>query len=147
MKFISHRGNLTGPNPDRENHPDQIDFAILNGFDVEVDVWNIHGNIYLGHDDPVHKIDIDFLKRKEIWCHAKNLSALEILLNNEIHCFYHETDKFTLTNLGYIWTYPNQRVCDRSVIVVLDNSMPKLNCFGVCSDFVEIWKSTHSDLF
>lgn len=147
MKWIAHRGNLTGPDPQRENHPAYINIAIDKGFDVEIDVWLVYNEIYLGHDDPVDIIDIDFLKRDQIWCHAKNLEAFEFLLNNEIHCFYHESDRFTLTSKGYIWTYPNQRVTDRSVLVVQDYFLPRLKCFGVCGDFVEIWKSTYSHLF
>ena len=146
MKWIAHRGNLLGPVPKLENHPDQIDTAIHKGFDVEIDVWKIHNKLYLGHDEPVYSIDIDFLQRDVIWCHAKNLEALEFLLNNGIHCFYHESDKFTLTSKGYIWTYPKQTVTDASVIVVLDKEIPKVKCFGVCGDFVEVWKSTYSDL-
>ena len=30
MKLISHRGNLHGPNPDRENHPDYIKLVNTN---------------------------------------------------------------------------------------------------------------------
>ena len=44
--LISHRGNVTGPNSDRENHPDYIDRAIEKGFDVEVD---IRQNEEVGH--------------------------------------------------------------------------------------------------
>ena len=34
MILISHRGNLTGKNPERENHPDYIKEALDLGFDV-----------------------------------------------------------------------------------------------------------------
>ena len=39
MKFISHRGNLYGPNPKLENKPTYIIEALKMGFDVEVDVF------------------------------------------------------------------------------------------------------------
>ncbi len=39
MKYISHRGNLTGINLERENSPDYIMEAVTADFDVEVDVW------------------------------------------------------------------------------------------------------------
>ena len=41
MKLIAHRGNINGPNPEKENHPDYINTAIKSGYDVEVDVWFI----------------------------------------------------------------------------------------------------------
>ena len=55
MIFISHRGNLDGLNPDRENSPDYIDEAIKLGFDVEVDVRTKDGQLWLGHDEPQYK--------------------------------------------------------------------------------------------
>ena len=48
MIIISHRGNINGPEPQKENLPDYIDFALENGLDVEVDLWWNKG-IYLGH--------------------------------------------------------------------------------------------------
>ena len=38
MKIISHRGNVRGAIPDRENRPSYIDCAIGNGYDVEIDL-------------------------------------------------------------------------------------------------------------
>ena len=39
MKLIAHKGNIDGPNSVTENHPDQIDKCIAEGYDVEVDLW------------------------------------------------------------------------------------------------------------
>ena len=36
VTLISHRGNLDGLNPERENSPDYIDEAISKGYDVEM---------------------------------------------------------------------------------------------------------------
>ena len=36
MKLISHRGNIRGPVPGRENAPSYIDCALGNGYDVEI---------------------------------------------------------------------------------------------------------------
>ena len=38
MKLISHRGNINGPDLEKENTIEQIFIAIGKGFDVEVDV-------------------------------------------------------------------------------------------------------------
>ena len=61
MILISHRGNLDGVNPDRENSPTYIKEAISSGFDVEIDVhW------YDNEEDPlrlcVGSEDIDISK-------------------------------------------------------------------------------------
>jgi len=52
MKIIAHRGNLTGPNPLRENSIDYIEEAISEGFDVEIDLWVEDNQCHLGHDGP-----------------------------------------------------------------------------------------------
>ena len=43
MILISHRGNIDGRIPEKENHPNYIDAAIKAGYDVEVDLWEIDG--------------------------------------------------------------------------------------------------------
>ena len=59
MKLISHRGNLEGPNPERENHPDYIYEAIQAGYDVEIDIWFVDGKFKLGHDEPQYDFPFD----------------------------------------------------------------------------------------
>ncbi len=78
MKIIAHRGNLNGPNFLTENSPDQINLCISKGYDVEIDVWYIDENFYLGHDKPIYKISFSYLlERKEwLWIHCKNQDAL-----------------------------------------------------------------------
>jgi len=86
MKYISHRGNLTGVDPSRENRPDYLIEAIAADFDVEVDVWYIDGKIMLGHDAPTYNVALNFIKNDRFWCHAKNAEALELMLANNVHC-------------------------------------------------------------
>ena len=78
MKIISHRGNLNGRFPEKENSLPYIREAILNGFDVEVDVWVINSQIYFGHDSPQYLITLEDLNKikEKIWFHCKNLEAL-----------------------------------------------------------------------
>ena len=47
MIFISHRGNLSGPNPKLENSINYINEA-LKKFDVEIDLWFHQRKILLG---------------------------------------------------------------------------------------------------
>ena len=61
MKLISHRGNTSGPATEKENSPSYIKDALDMGYDVEIDVWNINGIWFLGHDDPCYQIDFKFL--------------------------------------------------------------------------------------
>lgn len=143
MILISHRGNISGPDS-QENQPNFIDEAIKAGFDVEVDVWLKSGKLFLGHDNPQYAVDIQFLKTRPLWCHAKNFEALVFMLDADITCFWHEEDDFTLTSANQIWTYPLKKVEKTSIIVckTLDDTKRyiKKDIFGVCSDFVGMVK-------
>ena len=76
MILISHRGNLNGASA-YENHPEYIQEALNQGFDVEIDVWWIDDTgFWLGHDKPQYLVDEYYLENPKLWCHAKNLEAL-----------------------------------------------------------------------
>ena len=142
MKFISHRGNLEGSSPSTENKPEQILKVLNSGYDVEVDVWVLEGQYWLGHDAPMYQIEKDFLQNKQLWCHAKNLQALESLASlKDVHYFWHQNDDYTLTSRGFIWCYPGVYV-DNAVAVVLGLpcELPK-NLTGVCTDHAAAWRS------
>jgi hypothetical protein len=140
MKLIAHRGNIRGRNPERENSPDYIKEALTAGYDAEIDVWYINNGFCLGHDESMHEVDIEFLKTPGLWCHAKSLEALEKMLENNVHCFWHQTDDFTITSHGYIWTYPGKPAGEKSVIVCHSADETQVtalqNIAGVCSDYV-----------
>ena len=57
MKLIAHRGNLNGRNLQLENSPANIMEAIWKGYDVEIDVWHVKNEFYLGHDEPLYEVD------------------------------------------------------------------------------------------
>jgi alpha-glucosidase (family GH31 glycosyl hydrolase) len=146
MMLISHRGNLTGKLPNLENNPEYIDIAIKKGFFVEIDLRTMNGKLFLGHDAPQYEINYDWLKRRSgsIWVHCKDKDALEYCLNNNLHCFWHDTDDYTITNRGYIWAYPGKESAGPLCIMVMPErvwpveEIKNLNTFGVCSDFVEL---------
>lgn len=144
MILISHRGNINGINKKEENQPKKILHCINLGYDVEIDVWSVNNKLYLGHDQPEYNINLSFLKKDKLWCHAKNLEALEIMLNNKIHCFWHQMDDYTLTSKGIIWSYPGKFINTKSIAVlpesvnIADEELKK--CFGICSDNIENYK-------
>ena len=122
-----------------ENHPDYINQAIKKGFDVEVDVWYENKQWVLGHDAPQYEINLNFLYNKSLWCHAKNIQALEKMSMDNIHCFWHQSDDVTLTSLQYLWTFPGRKLTTRSICVMPEN-VSETNfekCAGICSDYIE----------
>jgi len=142
--LISHRGNLFEPDELTENDPTKIAELVNRGFHVEVDVWSVDGKLYLGHDKPDTFVTTEFVRHPNLWCHAKNIEALEHLLNVGAHCFWHQTDEYTLTSNKIIWTYPGYTTTPRSVIVCktreeTEKALSK-NVYGVCSDYVGFYR-------
>jgi len=142
MILIAHRGNYQGRNQERENTPLYIEEAIEAGFDVEVDVWLIDKQLYLGHDFPRDKIEVSFLERPQIWTHAKNLVCYVSLYNNsKVHVFWHNKDDFAITSKGLKWALTGVVTHD-GVVVMPENSTGittmlrngSLSPLGVCSD-------------
>lgn len=150
MKYIAHRGLFNGPDINLENRPRQVELAILNGYDCEVDLWLIDTQLFLGHDYPDYLIPYEWLLNKPLWIHAKNLEALRFLTNTSLTYFWHETDKFTLTSNNYIWTYPGNTLTDKSIMVMpemMDNTLAiceGVECYAICSDYVDRLRTINS---
>ena len=144
MILISHRGNINGKNPNKENNPMYITKALQSGYDVEVDVWYKNGEWFLGHDGPKYRIDEEYLTYEKLWCHAKNIEALNLMLKKDIHCFWHQKDDVTLTSCGFMWTYPGKPLTENSVVVLPElkskTTLLPPNVFGVCSDYIVNYK-------
>lgn len=148
MKFIAHRGNLTGSNPIRENSIDYIEEAISAGFDVEIDLRVEDNECYLGHDDPQYFVTLEWLRKYKdvLWIHCKNREALEKLSSSavEFNYFWHETDCYTLTSKGIGWVYPGKQSYSNSVVVMpetVDLCDEYINeVYGICTDKVIYYK-------
>lgn len=160
--WIAHRGNVNGPLPHRENHPDYIDAALNKGYHAEIDVWmvsnanvansnvinsNVNG-IFLGHDAPQYKIQPQYLQERKhvLWCHAKNLTALIFLIEQGMNTFFHDVDHYTLTSKNIIWAFPGYPV-NRMSVMVMPERMPKhyklsemRTVYGVCTDHIETYR-------
>ena len=149
--LIAHRGNIKGPNPKVENNPSYIETALSAGFEAEIDVWLTTAGFMLGHDEPMHLIGREWIEERKdkLWCHAKNVEALIPLLERGIHCFWHQEDDVTLTNRGWLWTYPGKFLTPKSIAVMPEmlncDVNPKAGadwlfgqvCAGICTDFVD----------
>ena len=141
MIYIAHRGNINGPS-ELENHPDYIQDALRNGYDVEVDLWYINDEVFLGHDSPQYKIDYRWLRDRisSLWIHCKNIDALYFLseLGYEMNYFWHQEDDVTITSTGYFWTYPGKQLTSNSIAVMPEiEDFKDINiAYGICSDYI-----------
>jgi|TARA_B100001964_G_scaffold223801_1_gene270079 hypothetical protein len=138
MILIAHRGNLNGKS-NKENKPGYIHKALGQDFDVEIDVWYIEDEFWLGHDIPQYKIEENFLENPRLWCHAKSIDTLYKMTSNSlIHCFWHQEDDVTLTSRGYLWTYPGKQLTKKSICVLPEKRF-EAEMAGVCSDYIKEW--------
>lgn len=142
MRLISHRGNIFGRIPEKENKKFYILDSLAAGYDVEIDVRLIDNKWFLGHDKPDEEVDIEFLEKKGIWVHCKNLEAISILHNNpKINCFWHQKDSVTLTSFGFLWAYPGNQPILNSIAVLPEIYNDDLSeCIGICSDYIGDYK-------
>lgn len=144
MRFISHRGNINGPDSDLENNPDYVLNALRAGFDVEVDMRFYLGKMYLGHDAPQYQITDQWLyaHSNNLWIHCKDSEALSFCIDNGLHCFFHNIDAYTITSRGFVWAYPGINIASKLCICVMpenyesQTSLKIHNYYGACSDYV-----------
>jgi len=149
MKFISHRGNLTGPSL-LENSPAQIEKCIKLGFDVEVDLRCKHGKLFLGHDYEQYEINEQWLydNSSYLWIHCKNLMALDFCIyDNLFNFFFHDKDEYTLTSGGFIWANIGKLPTTNHTVIVMPekvnwykSAIECMNPYGICSDYIIKYK-------
>lgn len=147
MIWILHRGNLHGPNVFEENRPDILKQRVTEGWNVEVDIWVSHGNLFLGHDNPYYECDtemVEWLKKPEVWIHCKNLEAVNWFSSNSIRCHYHyfahDKDPVVITSHGIPWLYPGQTILNGIHVMPEWNKKPGVDVLadsvlGYCSDY------------
>lgn len=144
QRFICHRGNLERKELPTENDPDLLDKRIADGYDVELDVWYKDNQLFLGHDEPEHRITFEWLmESSKKYIHTKNAQTLEYLLlrcgkeGYNPNLFYHTGEHYSLTTRNHIVVLPGQEILVGSV-----NMMPEMSptpkdssqAYAVCSD-------------
>lgn len=152
MRFISHRGNLNGKNPQRENSPEYVEEALKAGFDVEVDMRFHLGKMYLGHDTHQYEIKDEWIGKhnSNLWIHCKDSDSLDYCMNMGYHCFFHNIDAYTITSRGFVWAYPGMSIASRVCICVMPErkegsvGLMVRNYYGVCSDFIETMEKEYA---
>ena len=143
MILISHRGNIHGKIPSSENHPDYIDRAIKDGYDVEIDIRYIDNKLYLGHDTPDYLVTLEWLEQRQdkLWVHCKNHEVIEFMNQTDLNWFWHDEDDITITSDGFIWCHPKIQPIKNSIAVLPDGMNWDLSkCIGICSDYIQNYK-------
>ena len=144
MKIISHRGNLLGPDKLLENNPQHIR-QILKDYPsllVELDIWVLNYDLFLGHDRPEYLIHrnylFDYLIPNRTYLHLKSLETVSFFSENNLdlryNCFYHNNDSLVFTSLGEKWCYPGVYI-RTGITVMTDDSSPPSRVSGICTDY------------
>jgi hypothetical protein len=155
MKIIAHRGNINGPNIDTENKPEHLIEILKLGYDCEIDVHLINNELFLGHDSPTYKINLDFLllNSSKFWIHCKNMEALDFLHKfPELNIFWHENDKYTITSKQYIWSYIGTDTTNNIICVMPEMAFPNFvdvvtdkilnnKLHGLCTDYCSTFQN------
>lgn len=141
MRIYAHRGNLDGVSSE-ENSPALVRRALEEGFGVEVDLWEIDGAHFLGHDGPTYPIDLAAFDLPGIVFHLKtpHVPALR-----HADAFAIDNDRYSLTLRGSLWTNYGQPAGPAAIVCapeLVANSEP-LEAFvgrnalarGICTDF------------
>lgn len=138
MIIISHRGNLEGPDPMTENTLIQAKKCLSRGFNIELDIWEREGKLYLGHDGPgEEEVPLEMIHTAGIWWHCKNIGAMRMMIYSDSNFFFHYGDDVALTGFGYLWTYPGRELTAHSIAVLPETQLDwNINkAFGICTDF------------
>ena len=137
MIYISHRGYINGVDEKLENNPNNISKLLEKNIHVEIDVRYHNDSFYLGHDNPKYKIDVNFLKHKNLWCHAKNSKTLDEIRKIDCHFFWHQEDDYTITSRGFVWVYPGKPLVKNSICVTPEKHNNDYSfCYGICTDYL-----------
>lgn len=151
MKIISHRGNINGPVPEKENRPSYIDCALQLGLDVEIDVRFFDGKFWLGHDTADYVVnELWLLKRfKKIWLHCKDVtSAYKLEEYQDARYFCHTADTCVLTSTKHLWVHDlSLPLTEKCIIPLIDRvDVENYNgniVHGICTDYVTLCKQKH----
>ena len=114
MKLIAHKGNTDGPNPETENHPEQVEKCIEAGYDVEIDLWyDQDGKLWLGHQKPQYEVTWWWLAGKSDSIFGYTVKTFQLFMNLlliqvDIIISWHQGDDYALTSKHIIWAYPGK---------------------------------------
>ena len=150
MLIVSHRGNLEGPDPSRENTLEAVEECLRLGFGVEVDLNSCDGGWRLGHNEPLRDmnwVNLNQIDLSGVFIHLKfpGVVVPDLVLAD---LFAIEEDSFVLTMRGRIWSrYRVNFVGSKTIVCApeLDDCEDSLEGFvkiclkqgayGICTDY------------
>jgi hypothetical protein len=135
---ISHLGNISGRNPERENTLSYIREALDAGWHVCVRVRYANDAFMLPHASGWSIAPPAMLSKQRIWCYTDDAESMDALCGINAHAFFLTENMPTLTTAQFVWTLPPHRLATRSIAAFpeltdaawLESAEPA----GVCSN-------------
>jgi len=146
VRLIAHKGLWQGSDNNTANTTKQLKMALKAGYDVECDIIERDGKLWLGHDEPKEEIDIEFLKDSRIFAHAKDERAYKILIKENIQSFMQNNEILSeIENSNLWWVNSNYKVpygkSFKNCIIHYSNKDLICNgveIFGIYGDYVGV---------
>lgn len=145
MLLISHRGNISGRNPERENTAKYIEEALNLGYWVEVDLWqDACSELFFGHDCySGEKADKNLLLNPKILAHCKDRFSLDFCWQNNLNFFFHEKDFLTVSSKGWVIAHSETKPTKNTIHMLPEikgySKESLKDCAGVCSDTISFY--------
>ena len=156
MILISHRGNLSGINPKRENDPKYIQEALDKGYCVEVDIrFSPYTKKFIfAHElgGPSYEVDFCWLseRKDKLFIHCKDIASLQYFRESNYNFFYHSHEEYTVTSKGHILSHSKvmNNILDPEIDTEVNSTILMLPekhgfgkemvkyCYGVGSDMI-----------
>ena len=131
-----------------------MEYCLEHGLSVEIDVWYTDDSFWLGHDNPQHRVDVDFLMQPKLWIHCKDIESAMLLRHYpSLNTFTIDKDDFTITSKNWLWLSPTYGKSYKGAICVMPedprwkfSSEHLLDFAGICSDNVYYYRDYVADL-
>jgi hypothetical protein len=152
MLIISHRGNTNGPGSQCER--DRVEDALLEGYDVEIDVRSIGRRLFVGHDEPLYELPKEWMRSlvsTRLWFHAKDESARATLTFDGHRVFVHDDEPSAIVTPDNVsWIHPRFNSVEMPLVgsaaVFLDiGGWPRVDKawflpYAICTDWCGEWR-------
>ena len=146
MRLISNRGNIDIWNPDLENTQEYIQTAINQGYEVKIDLWTKDNKLYLGTNEPTQPLDFDWFERNNgrLWIQCRTIDVMAQFnkldsRGSNLHYFWHELNKISLTSRGYLWC-ESDKVVPGGIMYQPKEDNDLTEAYGICSDSILKYK-------
>ncbi len=136
--LIAHLGNIDGQDVELQNTPAYLQAALAQGWHVCCDVVSRHGGFALPTQRGLAPMPYSMLSHARVWCRAADPETFDALAQVGAHIVLRDTNSWSPTNHGYLWTHPDAPLTPRSIAAYPELAAPdwlkSREIAGICSN-------------